>query len=65
MSKATVNVLPLMPRIQGGLQCGNRLEPAMRLQQVDLQGLSTVSRPAWCQRGPSLRFVSLRPSFLR
>ena len=36
----------------GPLKCGNRLEPATRLQQVDLQGLSRVSRPARCQRGP-------------
>jgi hypothetical protein len=65
MSKATGSVLPVMPRIQGRLQCVNRLEPAMRLQQVNLQGLSRVSRPARCQRGPSLRFVPLRRSFLR
>ena len=52
MSKATVSVLPVMPRIQGGgLQCVNRLEPAMRLQQVNLHRLNRARRPARCQRG--------------
>src|SRR5689334_20494955 len=42
-----------MPRIQDHLQYVSRLEPAMRLQQVSLQRLSKVSRPAMWHRGRS------------
>ena len=66
MSKATVSVLPVMPRIQGGLQRVSRLEPSMRLQQVNLQGLSKGQPPPGkVPPGPSLRFVPLMRSFLR
>ena len=45
MNKATVSVLPVMPRIQGRPQYVSRPKPAMRFQQVNLPGLSRVSRP--------------------
>ena len=66
MSKATVSVLPVMPRIQGGLQCVSRLEPAMRLQQVNLQGLSKVSRPGEVPAGavPTVRATEAKLSAL-
>jgi hypothetical protein len=65
MSKATVSVLPVMPRIQGGLPCVSRLEPSMRLQQVNLQGLTKGQPPGKVLPGPSLRFVPLMRGFLR
>jgi hypothetical protein len=65
MNEVTVSVALVVPPIRGGQQRVRGLEPAMRLQQLNLQGMSTVSRTARCHRGLILPFGPLRRIFLR
>jgi hypothetical protein len=66
MNEVTVSVTPVVPPHPGGsLPCVKGLEPAMRLQQLNLQELSTASRAVRCQQGLILPFGPRRRILLR
>jgi hypothetical protein len=56
MNDVTVSAVLVVPPIRGGQQRIKGLVPAMRLQQLRLQGMNTVSRTARCHRGLTLPF---------
>jgi len=65
MSKATVSVVLVLPRIRGRPQCVKGLKPATQAQQLDLQGRVGSATRRGANRGWSLPFGPLRRIFVR